>query len=159
MFINLHIVQMKKYLIVAIICLFSYGVKGQRSDTGTLRFATSNFSNDQGKAVLFLFRKSDKIPDKPFMTVSCNIERKMASILLPGIAFGNYAAILLHDENSNGRIDHSFGLPFEQLGYSNNWKLGFFTGMPTFSKLEFQFSPASQNKQIKISYKTKKIKQ
>jgi uncharacterized protein (DUF2141 family) len=123
---------------------------------GTLIINTSGFNNDKGKAVLFLFRKEDAIPKKPFKTLSVEIKNNKAEFQLQHLAYGEYAAMLLHDENENGKIDHSFGFPSEQLGYSNNWELGVFTGMPTFSKLKFQFSSTSQVQNITITYKKNK---
>jgi uncharacterized protein (DUF2141 family) len=123
---------------------------------GTLTVNTSDFNNDKGKAVLFLFRKDDKIPSSPFKTFSVEIKNKKAVFKIQNLDFAEYAIILLHDENDNGKIDHSMGLPNEQLGYSNNWELGFFTGMPTFSKLKFQFSAIAQTQNINITYKKNK---
>jgi uncharacterized protein (DUF2141 family) len=123
---------------------------------GTLTLNTPGFNNDKGKAVLFLFRKDDDIPKKPFKTLSTEIKNNKAEFQFHHLPYGEYAAILLHDENDNGKIDHSFGLPSEQLGYSNNWELGLFTGMPTFSKLKFQFSATMQIQNINITYKKNK---
>jgi hypothetical protein len=47
-------------------------------------------------------------------------------------------------------------MPSEQLGYSNNWDLGFTSGMPTFSKLKFQFSKVAQKQSINITHKKNK---
>ena len=105
---------------------------------------------------MFLFRKDDKIPSNPFKIISAAIKDKKATFEVPNLAFDDYAAIILHDENDNGKIDHSMGFPSEQLGYSNNWELGFFTGMPTFSKLKFQFLPTITTQSINITYKKNK---
>jgi outer membrane protein len=57
------------------------------------------------------------------------------------LAFGDYAVVVLHDGNDNGEVDHNFlGLPTEPLGFSNGFKLGLFSGKPTFEKLRFTFS-------------------
>jgi uncharacterized protein (DUF2141 family) len=139
------------------ILLFIMALSSFKQQTnGTLTINTSDFNNDSGKAVIFLFRKDDKIPESPFKTVSTEIKDKKATFKIKNLDFDNYAIILLHDENGNGKIDHSMGLPSEQLGYSNNWKLGFFTGMPTFSKLKFQFSSSEQIENIKITFKKNK---
>lgn len=126
----------------------------KQQPNGTLTINTSNCNNDKGKAVLFLFRKDDKIPNNPFKTIITEIKDKKAVFEIQSLAFDDYAIILLHDENNNGKIDHSFGLPSEQLGYSNNWELGFFTGMPTFDKLKFSSASLIQN--INITYKKNK---
>ncbi len=126
---------------------------GQYKDTGTLRFFTGNFNNDAGRAMIQLYRSTDKVPDHPFMKVSGSLQNKSAIIDIHGLPYGDYAAILVHDENSNGQIDHAYGLPAEQLGYTNKWELGFFTGMPSFSKLKFHFGPAQTSQKVLITYK------
>jgi uncharacterized protein (DUF2141 family) len=143
-----------KYLSLILAITFMSAFKQQTE--GTLTINTASFNNGKGKAVAFLFRKSDDIPNTPFKTLSVNIKDNKADFQFQNLPYGEYAIILLHDENSNGKIDHSMGLPSEQLGYSNNWELGFFTGMPTFSKLKFQFSAGAKTQSINISYKKNK---
>jgi uncharacterized protein (DUF2141 family) len=128
----------------------------KQQGNGTLTINSGNFNNDNGKAVLFLFRKDDKIPHNSFKTITTEIKDKKAVFEIQNLAFQVYAIMLLHDENNNGKIDHSMGLPSEQLGYSNHWELGFFTGMPTFSKLKFQFSATQHFQNINITYKKNK---
>jgi uncharacterized protein (DUF2141 family) len=126
------------------------------NQNGLLTVITSGYNNDNGKAVLLLFRKDDKIPSSPFKTYTAKISNKRAVPEIQNLAFDNYAIILHHDGNGNGKIDHLMGLPNEQLGYSNNWTLGFTTGMPTFSKLKFQFSAIKHTQEIGITYKSNK---
>ena len=143
-----------KYLPLILALIFLSAFKQQPE--GTLTVNTAGFNNGKGKAVLFLFRKNDGIPDSPFKTLSADINDSKASFQFQSLPYGEYAIILLHDENNNGKIDHSFGMPGEQLGYSNHWELGFFTGMPAFSKLKFQFSATTQTQNINITYKKNK---
>lgn len=128
-------------------------IHAQTVQTGTLVFKTDGFNNNKGKAEILLFRKTDKVPDNPFKRSASIIRNKQSIITFPDLAYGDYAAILVHDENSNGKIDHSFGLPAEQLGYTNNWTLGVFTGMPSFSKLKFSFAANMQSVPVSITYK------
>lgn len=127
----------------------------QQAKDGTLTVSGTDFNNDKGYAIVYLFRKDDKIPALPFRVTKAAVYHQKAQLRFTDLPFGNYALILLHDENANEKIDHAFGLPKEPLGYSNHWKLGFFTGMPTFSKLQFSFSPTSTSQIITITYKKK----
>ena len=147
---------MKKRILTVFAILISNIINAQTPATGTLTFRAKDFNNNKGKAVIFLYRKADKLPGHPFATANSYISNREAAIIMPDIPFGDYAAILLHDENNNGEIDHSFGLPSEQLGYTNSWKLGFFSGMPTFAKLRFAFTLLSENQTIGITYKKSK---
>lgn len=84
------------------------------------------------------------------MQSSVSIVDGNAMIVFQNIAYGDYAAILFQDENSNGELDHRFGFPNEPMGFSNEWDLTLFSGMPTFKKLKFQFSESKANLKIAI---------
>lgn len=44
-----------------------------------------------------------------------------ATIAFPGLAPGDYAVMVMHDENDNGTLDKNFiGMPTEGYGFSNN---------------------------------------
>ncbi len=149
----MQIYRINKSLLLLSLCLFAGNAIAQNKDTGTLRVFAGNFNNNIGKAMVQLYRIDDKVPDNPFVRVSSVIQNKSAVIDIHGLPYGDYAALLVHDENSNNKIDHSYGLPAEQLGYTNNWELGLFTGMPSFTKLKFHFAPSQTTQKILITYK------
>lgn len=115
-------------------------VSDSQQPAGTLTIRAENLQHNDGLAVVSLFRADDDMPKKPFRKVSGSIINGKATIVFDSIPYGEYAAILFHDENSNGEVDHSWGFPAEPMGFSNGWKLTLFSGMPNFSKLRFEFS-------------------
>jgi uncharacterized protein (DUF2141 family) len=117
---------------------------------GTLTIKAANLENEKGKAVVHLFRKEDDIPSKPFLKSSTNISKGKAEIVFQNLPYGQYAAILFHDENGNEILDHKWGFPNEPMGFSNEWKLTLFSGMPSFEKLKFDFTERSTVWDIKI---------
>ena len=144
---------MQKLLIslFTILLLFSGGGFAQTAKPGeALTIHVTGFEKHAGQALVCLYRKADKVPMKPFMQVKGEIINKASDITVPGIPYGEYAAIVVHDLNSNGRIDHRWGLPAEPMGYTNNWKLGLFSGMPTFEKLKFIFSATRSTIVVKM---------
>jgi len=112
---------------------------------GSLTFNVVGFANDEGQILVQLFRKEDKVPTKPFKVVKALIANKKADVVVENLSFGEYAVIIVHDKNSNGIIDHKWGMPNEPLGFTNNWHFSLFSGMPTFDKLKFTFT-GSQDK-------------
>ena len=104
-----------------------------------LTIVARNFKSNAGQAVVNLFRAQDDIPKKPFRIVTAKILNGQSTIEIENLPVGYYAAILFHDENGNNTIDHRFGFPNEPMGFSNNWRLSLFSGMPTFEKLKFNF--------------------
>jgi uncharacterized protein (DUF2141 family) len=120
-----------------------------------LRIEARDFESDSGQAILFLFRDSDKIPKEPFRKITAKIAGHQSYLVIPDVENGAYGAILLHDLNRNGIIDHPFGFPGEPLGFSNSWKLGLFSGMATFTKLRFLVSDSIRTYSIHIVYRKK----
>lgn len=57
---------------------------------------------------------------------------------IPDLAGGEYALVVYHDENGNGRLDENFiGIPSEPLGFSNRyWP----QGPPTFTRAAFKLA-------------------
>jgi uncharacterized protein (DUF2141 family) len=110
------------------------------NETGNLTFEISGLKTNEGEIVVMLYRKDDKIPGTPFRQETSKITDKKALIAIQNLAFGEYAAIIVHDENANGIIDHKWGMPSEPLLYTNQWKFTLFSGMPSFNKLRFAFS-------------------
>ena len=54
---------------------------------------------------------------------------------------GEYAILLYHDENANGKLDKNvFGMPKERYGFSNN-EFGPHGSKPTFEKALFKVGP------------------
>lgn len=128
---------MKKILIIPVLILaMSLSCCAQQ---GTLTILADNFESDIGPVVANLFREQDDLPKKPFRTSSAMIKNGTATIVFDNLPHGNYALILFHDRNANNIIDHRFGLPYEQIGFSNSWRLSIFSGMPSFNKLKFNF--------------------
>jgi len=66
---------------------------------------------------------------------------------IPGLDSGEYALVVYHDENGNGRLDENFiGIPSEPLGFSNRyWP----QGPPTFTNAAFKLD-ADEKKSIDV---------
>jgi uncharacterized protein (DUF2141 family) len=64
---------------------------------------------------------------------------------------GNYAVVILHDENNNSKIDKKFIFPTEGVGFSNFQTINL-SNRPSFSKASFLINE-NLIKNIKIIYK------
>jgi len=123
----------------------------QNDNRGTLTIKTANFSHDKGQAVIRLFKKDDELFGEAFIQLAETIKNGKAVFRFENISFEDYAATVFHDENSNGVLDHKLGFPNEPMGFSNNWKFTFFSGMPNFQKLSFEFSRQESDHLISIN--------
>jgi len=66
------------------------------------------------------------------------------------LAPGDYALLILHDENSNGRVDKTLGIPREGVGFSRNPRL--FMGPPSFDAVRFPVAQSPVTQVIHMKY-------
>ena len=75
---------------------------------------------------------------------------KAGPIAVRGLAPGNYAVSLVHDENANGRLDKAILIPREGFGFSRNPKITF--GPPKFSAVEVAVGQGDVKIPVKMKY-------
>ena len=139
------------FILSGVLLFLAPDITAQTSKSiGSLTFKVSGFADDDGQVLVQLFRKQDKVPANPFRLVKAKITNREAIVVVDSLLYGEYGAIVVHDKNGNGHIDHRWGIPAEPLGYTNNWKLSYFSGMPTFNKLKFSFNESTGQYSIKI---------
>lgn len=68
----------------------------------------------------------------------------------PLSAAGTYAISLVHDENSNGKLDIAVMIPREGFGFSRNPAIGF--GPPKFKSAAFTVGVGTTSQTIKMKY-------
>lgn len=133
----------KTNLTLVLISIFllssSFRFKTQ-TNSGDLTVTIDHFSSNKGKAIVNLFKKGDDVTKEPFKQLSGKIANGVAEVVFKDLPYGDYAILMWHDQNSNGDLDHSWGIPAEPMGYSRGWSFSLFSGMPTFDKLKFEFS-------------------
>ncbi len=105
---------------------FCFGVDAQPAAKAAARIDVSvlDFRNTQGQLGCLLFSSPRGFPDNPRAAVGM----RMAPIFgatgkckFTGLPAGKYAVFVMHDENGNGELDHSFiGEASEGFGVSNN---------------------------------------
>ncbi|WP_184015976.1 DUF2141 domain-containing protein [Sphingobium boeckii] len=69
---------------------------------------------------------------------------------ITGLPSGDYALALIHDENSNAKLDTFAGIPKEGIGFSRNPTLGF--GPPKFAAAQFGMSTGTVTQSVKMKY-------
>ncbi len=73
-----------------------------------------------------------------------------AHLSFTGVASGDYALSVLHDENANNRADMLFGIPREGFGFSENPRIRF--GPPKFDAARFKVGSADLTKEVRLQY-------
>ncbi len=119
---------------IAVICSF-----GPNLMAADLRVKVVGFDNNQGQLLTKLFVEGDNVLGHGHWQEMALIHNAQAFVNFKSLHAGTYALVVVHDTNINGEIDHSaLRMPVEQLGFSNHFKLGLFSGLPTFQKLKFE---------------------
>jgi uncharacterized protein (DUF2141 family) len=120
----------------------------------TLTVQMAGFRNDQGVAQVSLFRDAKGFPDRAalaFRTNTTTILQREAVVAFAGLPPGDYAVSVLHDENSNGRMDVNWlGQPREGYGVSSAKRNP--TGAPTFAAARFPLAPPARTLTVHIAY-------
>jgi uncharacterized protein (DUF2141 family) len=121
---------------------------------GILTVKLIGFRSDHGQVCVSLFNKSKGFPgkyDQAFKIVRSPIIGKQATVAITDLPYGTYAVSVLHDENSNNKMDTNIiGIPREGFGSSNNPKERF--GPPTFDDARFDLKSPSKSIEINIKY-------
>lgn len=119
---------------------------------GDIEILAKGFKNARGQAMAKLFLAGDDVLGPGRWQVATLIKVGQAQLNFGPLPPGDYAVVVFHDENTNGRIDHNFlHLPSETLGFSNAFRPGPRTGLPSFDKLRIQHGATHQRLEINLN--------
>lgn len=88
-----------------------------------LRVEVHGVSSAGGKVYAAVFKRAEDFPkaDKAAAGVAVSAVAPNVSLVFPGLAAGDYAVSVYHDENGNGRLDNNLmGVPTEPYGFSRD---------------------------------------
>jgi uncharacterized protein (DUF2141 family) len=117
-------------------------ISGLRSDKGQLLCAL--YSSAQAEAF-------SKKADKAVARLTAKVAERQPVCEFAGVTPGTFAVSVVHDENSNGKLDTNFiGMPREGVGASNDAKGHM--GPPKFSAAAFQYPGGRLDLKIHVKY-------
>ena len=123
------------------------------SDSVDVHVKVIGFRNTNGSCRLLLFESEKGFPDSPdgaVATRSGTIHGQAASFTFT-VRPGRYAVAILHDENTNGKMDKTwYGKPKEGFGVSNNPRIG--SGPPGFEESAVLLDEQNNNLTITVNY-------
>lgn len=121
--------------------------------TSTVLLEVSSLKNTRGTLNCRLFTKASDFPDgEGILTVRTPITGANTTCTFPNVEPGTYAVAVVHDENSNGKLDKNFvGVPSEGYGVSNNKTYAL--SAPKWDESVFTIAPSeSKTLQVKLRY-------
>ena len=114
----------------------------------------TGFRNDAGTAGTMVFASPQGWPENVGKTIvhgGSPITSHQADLTFH-VPAGRYSVVVLHDENSNMRLDRNvFGIPKEGFGFSNNPRVLF--SAPSFQSAEIPITCPKTAVQIRLIYK------
>ena len=94
------------------------------AQSGKISVEISGFQNTEGLARITLFNQNQGFPSKyqfGIRSKSIKLDTTTILVVFDSLAYGEYAVSVLHDKNSNGKMDTNLiGVPREGYGVSNN---------------------------------------
>jgi len=109
--------------------------------------------SDKGNVLICLTEAPDHFPDcgkDPHARHFVVPTAQAAHISFGDLSSGDYAVALIHDENSNGKLDVAGIIPTEGVGFSRNPHLWF--SAPKFKSADFQVGAAPVTQDIRLKY-------
>ena len=108
--------------------------------------------NQRGQIHACLTRKPSHFPDCRHdpEALRQSVAAATKHVQFKGIPPGTYALTILHDENSNGRMDKLVGVPKEGFGFSQNPVVRF--APPSFERVSIALTRAHTDAKVRIQY-------
>lgn len=121
---------------------------------GSLSIRINGLHSAEGQVLIVVYRGEEGFPKDPaqaFKKVAVPISDGRASFALKDVPVGDYAVVVVHDENNNNDLDTSWiGIPKEGIGTSNNAKGRM--GPPKYRDAKFAVTTAGALQNIQIVY-------
>jgi uncharacterized protein (DUF2141 family) len=141
-------------LLVLSVLMPASAYTGKSTSASSVRVVVKGIKPVKGNIGLLIFNSKQGFPSDEKMAVKQSIITVTSSTMeyvFEGLTPGKYAVAIIHDENSNKRLDTNFmGIPREGYGVSNNIVNMF--GPPGFEESSFTLKPGTYTAEIKVNY-------
>ncbi len=141
--------KMKKFSLPLIVSIFVIFVSVAYAQTGTVIVEISDINDPKGLMSIGLYSNEKGFPDKgkEYKGTDVKVTGQTVVYTFKDVPFGTYAIAIIHDTNSNGKLDKNFfRIPTEGYAFSNN-VFGILGLPPSFKDASFEFDG---NKTVKI---------
>lgn len=130
---------MKTLAIFIAFTLTTYFAQAQDSlQTYTLTVKVENPLNDRGHVLIGLHSADTFMKTEALQSAKEKVKDGKVIAIFKNVKPGNYAIMVVHDENDNSRMDfETNGMPKESYGISNNPMI---YGPPTFNDAKFDLN-------------------
>lgn len=139
---------MKQLLLIGLATLAG----GASEPAPTYEVDISAVRNAEGVIHACLTATSRHFPDckNDHRALKLKVPASSRRIRFVGFTPGEYALTLFHDQNGNGRLDTTLGIPREGFGFSRNPVVRF--GAPRFGQVNIKLSPGYTRETVRMQY-------
>ncbi|WP_343345802.1 DUF2141 domain-containing protein [Sphingomicrobium sp. XHP0239] len=120
----------------------------------TLRLHLFNVRNDEGDIHICMTQRVEAFmdceDDPHAVTRRVKATRDEGIVDLKGLRPGQWTVLVLHDENGDGKMRTSMGIPREGFGFSRNPAIRM--GPPRADEVRFTLPPGPSVQQVKMKY-------
>ncbi|MEN3973146.1 DUF2141 domain-containing protein [Sphingomicrobium sp. XHP0235] len=120
----------------------------------SLTVDVSNVRNDHGKLRICMTRNVDEFldcrEDPKSVKVSVPAFRDAGKVEVTGLSAGEWSLLLMHDENGDGKMKKSLGMPREGFGFSNNPAIRM--GPPRAEDVRFTLPAGKSVHHVRVNY-------
>lgn len=122
------------------------------SPTASLEIDVQKLRSQKGMLRICLTARAQSFPDckNDPQALTRSVPATQSVVTFDGLAPGNYAVAIIHDENGNARLDTLIGIPREGFGFSRNPAIGF--GPPKFDAARFAVGIPAAPQQVRMRY-------
>lgn len=138
-------------LFLSIILFSSFSGESVREIKG-IYLEVEGIERVEGNIGILVFSNKDGFPksaEKAVLKLEVKVTSNRMKIELNNLPFGDYAFSIIHDINSNKKMDVNFiGIPKEPYGFSNNPST--LLGIPNFKEALVSFTEKQRSTTIKL---------
>ena len=122
------------------------------SPVASLEIDVIKLRSQKGVLRICLTARPQSFPDckNDAQAVTRSVPATQTVVTFEGLAHGNYAVAIIHDENGNSKLDTLMGIPREGFGFSRNPAIGF--GPPRFDAARFAVGGTPVPQQVRMRY-------
>jgi len=121
------------------------------SAVAQLEIIVKNIKNDKGDVRVGLFKDKESFLKNAAYGKVVKSTKGELKVIFDNLPDGTYGISVIHDENSNEKLDtNMIGIPKEGFGFGNN-SMGTF-GPPSFEKASVAVEPGKTSTSISLKY-------
>jgi len=141
---------MKTFVLIVLMAITNYIAHSQESIGVDITVQINNLKNDNGFVILGLHNQTTFMNTKTsaLNRIKEKIKDGQIEVIFKNVPEGEFAIMVIHDENSNNKMDFELnGMPKEAYGMSNN-NMSF--GPPMFDDAKFKVEKENLHLKIRL---------